>query len=143
MGRLFGVPCREVFVALVNQIKAWRTESSCATRGEKCLYELASARPLLITAKHTSRHRDSAAFLLLSPGSCCQTTVANTFGQYCILYLFALFLWAIILYLFCPPEMCDALDLTELWSAGSGLVDAEGYKQYTNEWICLDYFTVY
>ncbi|KAL7879536.1 hypothetical protein SRHO_G00017900 [Serrasalmus rhombeus] len=43
----------------------------------------------------------------------------------------------------CPPEMCDALDLTELWSAGSGLVDAEGYKQYTDEWICLDYFTVY
>ncbi|KAL7876545.1 hypothetical protein AOLI_G00115080 [Acnodon oligacanthus] len=55
MGRL----CREVFVALVNQIKAWRTESSCDAGEEKCLYELVSARPLLITAKHTSRHRGS------------------------------------------------------------------------------------
>lgn len=25
--------------------------------------------------------------------------------------------------------------------AGSGLVEAAGYKQYTNEWICLDYST--
>lgn len=25
--------------------------------------------------------------------------------------------------------------------AGSGLVDAEGYKEYTNEWICLEYST--
>uniref|UniRef100_A0A3B4CIP0 C-type lectin domain-containing protein n=1 Tax=Pygocentrus nattereri TaxID=42514 RepID=A0A3B4CIP0_PYGNA len=78
-----------------------------------CLLQLASARPLLITAKHTSRHRDiNAIFLFLQGVSTSES-------------------W------FMLP------DNGTLWSAGSGLVDAEGYKQYTNEWICLDYFTVY
>ncbi|KAL7876537.1 hypothetical protein AOLI_G00115000 [Acnodon oligacanthus] len=78
MGRL----CREVFVALVNQIKAWRTESSCDAGEEKCLYELVSARPLLITAKHTSRHRGSVEDLsfALRPTEqelACRVTVRN------------------------------------------------------------------
>ena len=38
--RLFGVPCRDVYVALVNQIKAWRTRASCESGGENCLYEV-------------------------------------------------------------------------------------------------------
>lgn len=38
--RHFGVPCREVYEALVSQIKKWRTISSCAMGGEKCLYEV-------------------------------------------------------------------------------------------------------
>ncbi|XP_036453667.1 uncharacterized protein wu:fc46h12 [Colossoma macropomum] len=126
---LFGIPCREVFVALVNQIKAWRTESGCTAGGEKCLYELVSARPLLITAKHTSRRRDNVEDLsfALRPTEqdlACRVTGVSTSESWFMLADNG-------------TNYCTLYNLIE----GSGLVDAEGYKQYTNEWICLDYFT--
>ncbi|KTG34189.1 hypothetical protein cypCar_00026370 [Cyprinus carpio] len=86
---LFGIPCQDVYVSLVNQIKAWRGMSGCITVGQRCLYEGFSI------SKAWAKLEDNGI-------------------TYCTLY-----------------------NLIE----GSGLVDAAGYKQYTNEWICLDYST--
>jgi len=38
--RYFSLPCRNVYEALVTQIKKWRTVSTCAMGGEKCLYKV-------------------------------------------------------------------------------------------------------
>ncbi|XP_048020542.1 uncharacterized protein wu:fc46h12 [Megalobrama amblycephala] len=125
---LFGIPCQDVFVSLVNQIKAWRGMSGCMTVGQRCLYELVSATPFHIVAKHTSRQwtskQDLTFHLVATEESVCRVTgysISKSWARledngttYCTLY-----------------------NLIE----GSGLVDAEGYKMYTNEWICLEYST--
>ncbi len=41
--RLFGIPCQDVYMSLVNQIKAWKGMSGCLTVGQRCLYEVRSS----------------------------------------------------------------------------------------------------
>uniref|UniRef100_A0A671LV82 Uncharacterized protein n=2 Tax=Sinocyclocheilus TaxID=75365 RepID=A0A671LV82_9TELE len=93
-----------------------------------CLLQLVSATPFHIAAKHTNRQwtskEDLNFHLVATEESVCRVTgfsiskawakVEDNGITYCTLY-----------------------NLVE----GSGLVDAAGYKQYTNEWICLDYST--
>lgn len=38
--RLFGISCSEVNDKLVSQIKAWQTNGSCPSAGERCSYEV-------------------------------------------------------------------------------------------------------
>uniref|UniRef100_A0A8C2AG10 Uncharacterized protein n=1 Tax=Cyprinus carpio TaxID=7962 RepID=A0A8C2AG10_CYPCA len=67
----FSLPCRSVYEALVTQIKKWRTVSTCATGGEKCLYKLQSASVHFISAKHTTpvkKYVDDINFRLVSYG---------------------------------------------------------------------------
>ncbi|XP_065115112.1 uncharacterized protein [Paramisgurnus dabryanus] len=67
----FGLPCRSVYEALVTQIKKWKTVSTCATGGEKCLYKLQSASVHFISAKHTTatkKDTEDINFRLVSYG---------------------------------------------------------------------------
>ncbi|KAG1931961.1 hypothetical protein F2P79_021376 [Pimephales promelas] len=76
---LFGIPCQDVFMSLVNQIKEWRGMSGCMTVGQRCLYELVSATPFHIVAKHTSRQwtskQDLTFHLVATEESVCRVTV--------------------------------------------------------------------
>ncbi|XP_051985111.1 uncharacterized protein wu:fc46h12 [Xyrauchen texanus] len=126
---LFGIPCRDVFIALVNQIKAWRGVSGCINGGERCLYELVSATPFLITAKHTlrqSKRVEDLSFQLVPTEaySVCRVTGLSLSET-----------WAILADN--GTNYCTLYNLI----AGSGLVDVAGYKEYTNEWICLEHWT--
>ncbi|XP_073705419.1 uncharacterized protein [Garra rufa] len=125
---LFGIPCQDVYVSLVDQIKAWKGMAGCMTVGQRCLYDLVSATPYHIVAKHTSRQwtskEDLNFRLVATEESVCRMTgfsVSKAWAKvedngitYCTLYNLI---------------------------AGSGLAEAAGYKEYTNEWICLDYST--
>ncbi|XP_043110383.1 uncharacterized protein wu:fc46h12 [Puntigrus tetrazona] len=125
---LFGIPCQDVYVRLVDQIKAWKGMSGCITVGQRCLYELVSATPTHIAAKHTSRQwtsKEDLNFHLVSA----EESVCRVMG-FSISKAWARVEDNGITY-------CTLYNLIE----GSGLVEAAGYKQYTNEWICLDYST--
>ncbi|KAG1931962.1 hypothetical protein F2P79_021376 [Pimephales promelas] len=78
---LFGIPCQDVFMSLVNQIKEWRGMSGCMTVGQRCLYELVSATPFHIVAKHTSRQwtskQDLTFHLVATEESVCRVTAAG------------------------------------------------------------------
>uniref|UniRef100_A0A8C2AG08 Uncharacterized protein n=1 Tax=Cyprinus carpio TaxID=7962 RepID=A0A8C2AG08_CYPCA len=102
----FSLPCRSVYEALVTQIKKWRTVSTCATGGEKCLYKLQSASVHFISAKHTTpvkKYVDDINFRLVSYG----------FFTHCTNY-------------------CNLYNLIE----GSGLTEAPGYKEITSDFLC-------
>ncbi|MFT7809315.1 uncharacterized protein LOC109074648 [Arapaima gigas] len=65
----FGIPCEELYKALVSQINKWATATSCATGGQKCLYKLQSANVHFISAKHTTpvaKYVDDLTFRLTS-----------------------------------------------------------------------------
>ncbi|XP_065122045.1 uncharacterized protein [Paramisgurnus dabryanus] len=126
---LFGIPCGDVSIALVNQIKAWRSAAGCITGGEKCMYELVSATSFRIIAKHTSIQsntvEDLSFDLVPTEGSSVCRVTGISFSES----------WAVLADN--GMNYCTLYNLIE----GSGLVDVEGYKEYTNEWICLEYST--
>ncbi|KAK7881356.1 hypothetical protein WMY93_029765 [Mugilogobius chulae] len=83
-----GVRCEDVYQALVSQIKAWRSMSSCTTGGQRCLYKLQSASVHFIEAKHTTpfkKHVDNIHIRLMPFRffTCCHISV-RSFSSSCI-----------------------------------------------------------
>nr|XP_046264545.1 uncharacterized protein wu:fc46h12 [Scatophagus argus] len=123
---LFGISCQDVYGRLVTQIKAWQISQSCQYTGERCSYELVSTAPYLITATHTSPTTKKVNDLqfLLEQSTICKMTgdavsefskdPANNSTNYCSL-----------------QNLMD----------GSDLISAEGYKQFSNKWICPGFDT--
>ncbi|XP_050926074.1 uncharacterized protein wu:fc46h12 [Lates calcarifer] len=118
---LFGISCSDVYDKLVNQIKAWEIGQSCQYTGEKCSYELVSTAPYLIKATHTSpttKKVNDLQFLLE------QSTICKMTGD------------AVSEFSKDPADnstnYCSLQNLMD----GSDLINAEGYKQFSNKWIC-------
>ncbi|XP_066579424.1 uncharacterized protein LOC136769633 isoform X2 [Amia ocellicauda] len=125
--RLFGVPCRNVYVALVTQIKMWRTEAGCAQGGEKCLYKLESANVHFIKAKHTTpvkKYVDDLSFRLVpyELNTHCHVSALSVSEAW----------YAIIDY---GTNYCNLFNLIE----GSGLTNVADYKEMTNDFICTQH----
>ncbi|XP_035526431.1 uncharacterized protein wu:fc46h12 [Morone saxatilis] len=123
---LFDISCQDVYEKLVSQIKAWQIRQSCLYEGEKCSYELVSTAPYLITATHTSpttKKVSDLQFLLE------QSTVCKMTGE------------AVSEFTKDPAEnstnYCSLQNLMD----GSNLISAEGYKQFSNKWICPGFDT--
>ncbi|XP_061550326.1 uncharacterized protein wu:fc46h12 [Phycodurus eques] len=121
---LFGIPCEDVYGTLVNQIKAWKIQQSCLDAGEICSYELVSTTPDLITAIHTSPKTKNVNDLqfLLEQSTVCKVTGEGMSEASKL-----------------PAEnstnFCSLQNLID----GSDLIEAEGYKRFTNKWICADF----
>ncbi|CAF97556.1 unnamed protein product [Tetraodon nigroviridis] len=123
---LFGILCPEVSERLVGQIQAWQIKQSCLGAGESCSYELVSTSPYLIKATHTSPDTGKVSNLqfLLEQSTVCKMTgeaesevtkaPSDNSTNYCSLQ--------------------NLLD-------GSDLISAEGYKQFSNKWICPGFDT--
>ncbi|XP_036940592.1 uncharacterized protein wu:fc46h12 [Acanthopagrus latus] len=123
---LFNISCETVFEKVVSQIKAWQIMQSCLYAGEKCSYELVSTAPYVITATHTSpttRKVSDLQFLLE------QSTICKMSGE------------AISEFSKDPADngtnYCSLQNLMD----GSDLIHAEGYKQFSNKWICPGFDT--
>ncbi|XP_065809903.1 uncharacterized protein wu:fc46h12 [Labrus bergylta] len=123
---LFDISCELVQGKLVNQIKAWQIKQSCLYAGEKCSYELVASVPYLITATHTSpttKKLSDLQFLLE------QSTVCKVTGE------------AVSEFSKEPVDnstnYCSLQNLMD----GSNLINAEGYKQFSNKWICSGFDT--
>ncbi|XP_045906796.1 uncharacterized protein wu:fc46h12 [Micropterus dolomieu] len=123
---LFGISCQDVYGKLVSQIKAWQIRQSCLYAGERCSYELVSTAPYLITATHTSpatKRVNNLQFLLE------QSTVCKVTGE------------AVSEFSKDPADnstnYCSLQNLMD----GSDLINAEGYKQFSNKWICSGFDT--
>ncbi|XP_057714248.1 uncharacterized protein wu:fc46h12 [Corythoichthys intestinalis] len=121
---LFGIPCEDVYGTLVEQIKAWQIQQSCLDAGERCSYELVSTSPYLILATHTSPKTkivNDLQFLLE------QSTVCKVTGE------------GISEASKDPADnstnFCSLQNLMD----GSNLIEAEGYKRFTNKWICAGF----
>ncbi|KAG5286662.1 hypothetical protein AALO_G00017400 [Alosa alosa] len=126
---LFGTPCREVSVTLVNQIKAWKSKDNCETGGERCLYELQFASTFFIKALHTSRltqNVEELSFTLYpsETSSACRVVGVSVSEN-----------WSML-----DDNGTNYCTLSNLID-GSGLTKVEGFKEYTNEWICLEHST--
>ncbi|KAG9333748.1 hypothetical protein JZ751_010299 [Albula glossodonta] len=119
-----GVSCRDVFVALVQQIKKWRSLAGCTNGGQKCLYQLTGANRYYISAKHTSPVTgfvDHLRFNLVPYALFTQCHVAA---------LSVSEAWYTLIDH--STNYCNLYNLME----GSGLTEVEGYKEMTNDWIC-------
>lgn len=126
---LVGIPCREVTATLVSQIKAWKNGDNCVNGGERCLYELQYYTPILIKALHTSRPTQGVEELTFTlypseTASACRVVGLSVSENWSMLDDNG-------------TNYCTLYNLLE----GSGLTKAEGYKEYTNEWICLEHST--
>ncbi|XP_075876988.1 uncharacterized protein LOC142884894 [Nelusetta ayraudi] len=119
---LFGISCQDVYVKLLTQIKAWQIRQSCFYAGEKCSYELVSTSPYLITATHTSPTTKKVNDLqfLLEQSTVCKVTGEAMSGD--------------------PADDTNYCSLQNLIN-GSELNSAEGYKQFSNKWICAGFDT--
>nr|XP_003201373.2 uncharacterized protein LOC100535932 isoform X1 [Danio rerio] len=120
----FSLPCRSVSESLVTQIKKWRTFSTCATGGEKCLYKLQSASTHFISAKHTTpvkKYVDDINFRLTSYGffTHCHVSAMSVSETW----------YAITDH---GTNYCNLYNLIE----GSGLTEAPGYKEITSDFLC-------
>nr|XP_057923568.1 uncharacterized protein LOC131125747 [Doryrhamphus excisus] len=118
---LFSIPCDDVYGKLVTQIKAWQVGQHCLDAGETCSYELVSTAPYLINATHTSPKTKTVNELqfLLEQSTVCRVTGDGT----------------------SQPSKDPADSHTNFCSLqnlmnGSNLIEAEGYKRFTNKWIC-------
>ncbi|XP_061587246.1 uncharacterized protein wu:fc46h12 [Cololabis saira] len=120
---MFGIDCSEVNEKLVNQIQAWQIRQSCAEeKSEKCSYELVSGAPYLIKAthtSHTSKKVNNFQFLLEQSTTCKVTGDSVT---------------AITNLL--PAENSTNFCCMQNLMDGSKLTEAEGYKMFSNKWIC-------
>ncbi|XP_046873386.1 uncharacterized protein LOC124465566 isoform X2 [Hypomesus transpacificus] len=109
---------------LVTQIKKWRTLSSCAIGGQKCLYKLQSASVHFIAAKHTTpikRQVDDITFRL----------VTYEFFSHChVLAMSVSETWYTIKDH--GTNYCNLYNLME----GSGLIRVRGYMEVTSEFLC-------
>uniref|UniRef100_A0A665TUD7 Uncharacterized protein n=1 Tax=Echeneis naucrates TaxID=173247 RepID=A0A665TUD7_ECHNA len=118
---LFGIPCSDVCEKLVSQIKAWQISQGCLYAGERCSYELVSAAAYLVQATHTSPRTKTASSLqfLLEQSTICKVTgeAVSEFSKD-------------------PADnstnYCSLQNLMD----GSDLINVEGYKQFSNKWIC-------
>ncbi|KAM4552366.1 uncharacterized protein PAE49_015813 [Odontesthes bonariensis] len=124
---LFGITCEDVGGKLLSQIQAWEIRQSCAHTGESCSYELVSSAPYLIKATHTSpktKKVNNLQFLFE------QSTICKVTGD------------AVSEFSKDPADnstnFCSLQNLMD----GSELVDAEGYRQFSNKWICPGFETV-
>uniref|UniRef100_UPI0037E9B35C uncharacterized protein n=1 Tax=Semicossyphus pulcher TaxID=241346 RepID=UPI0037E9B35C len=123
---MFGIACEVVQGKLVSQIKAWQIRQSCLYAGEKCSYELVSSAPYIITATHTSptTKKVSDIQILLEQSTICKVTgeAVSEFSKD-------------------PADnstnYCSLQNLMD----GSDLISAEGYKQFSNKWICSGFDT--
>ncbi|KAI7792696.1 uncharacterized protein LOC130547423 [Triplophysa rosa] len=119
----FGLPCRSVYEALVTQIKKWRTASTCATGGQKCLYKLQSASVHFISAKHTAavkKYVEDINFRLVSYGFFhCRVSAMSVAETW----------YAVTDH---GTNYCNLYNLME----GSGLIEAPGYKEITSDFLC-------
>lgn len=125
----FGIPCHDVFIALVTQIKQWTTADNCAHGGEKCLYKLESSDVHFIKAKHTTpvkKYVDDLTFRLLP-------YPANT-NCHVVAFSVSEAWYAILDY---GTNYCNLFNLVE----GSGLNQSPGYKEVTNDFICTQHST--
>lgn len=123
---LFGISCETVQGSLVSQIKAWQIRQSCLYAGERCSYELVSSIPYVIKATHTSPNTRKVSDLqfLLEQSTICKVTgdAVSDFNKD-------------------PSDnSTDFCSLQNLMT-GSKLVDAEGYKEFSNKWICPGFDT--
>ncbi|XP_041804886.1 uncharacterized protein wu:fc46h12 [Chelmon rostratus] len=120
---MFGISCQDVYVKLVSQIKAWQVRESCQYAGERCSYELVSTSPYLITATHTSPSTKEVNDLqfLLEQSTICKVTgeAASDFSN---------------------DDSTNYCSLQNLMD-GSDLINVEGYKQFSNKWICPGFDT--
>ncbi|XP_027876460.1 uncharacterized protein LOC114146522 isoform X2 [Xiphophorus couchianus] len=118
---LFGIDCGNVSGRLVDQIQSWQVKGSCLDEGEKCSYQLVSSAPYLIKATHTSPRTKTLNILqfLLEQSTVCRVTgEATSEGS--------------------KDPADNATNFCSLQNLvnGSKLTDAEGYKQFSNKWIC-------
>uniref|UniRef100_A0A3Q0QTF0 Uncharacterized protein n=1 Tax=Amphilophus citrinellus TaxID=61819 RepID=A0A3Q0QTF0_AMPCI len=113
---LFGISCSNVSETLVSQIKAWQISRSCQSAGERCSYELVSSAPNLIKATHTSprtkKVNDLQFLVEQSTGEAVSELSADPADN--------------------STNYCSLQNLMD----GSALSDAEGYKKFSNKWIC-------
>ncbi|XP_035490276.1 uncharacterized protein wu:fc46h12 [Scophthalmus maximus] len=123
---LFGISCSEVNDKLVSQIKAWQTNGSCPSAGERCSYELVSAAPSLIKSTHTSPSTKKVSNLefLLEQSVICKVSGDAAYG-------------------FSKVQADNGTNYCSLQNLidGSDLINAEGYKQFSNKWICPGFDT--
>ncbi|XP_068196387.1 uncharacterized protein wu:fc46h12 [Antennarius striatus] len=122
---LFGILCQDVSVKLVNQIKTWQIGQSCQYTGERCSYELVSAGQYQIKATHTdptTKKLNELDFLLEQSTVCKVTGEAATEASND------------------PAGSSNFCSLQNLMN-GSDLIHAEGYKQFSNKWICPGFDT--
>ncbi|XP_025756427.1 uncharacterized protein LOC112842960 [Oreochromis niloticus] len=136
---LFGISCSNVSERLVSQIRAWQISRSCLYAGEQCSYQLVSSAPDLIKATHTSPRTKKVNDLqfLVEQSAICKVTI-----------YFQNFLFdeptdvsdeqgeAVSEFSTDPADnstnYCSMQNLMD----GSTLSDAEGYKKFSNKWIC-------
>ncbi|KAE8596105.1 hypothetical protein XENTR_v10015970 [Xenopus tropicalis] len=123
----FGITCYDVYIALVTQIKQWTSIDTCQQGGERCLYELQSADPHYIVAKHTSRahnYVDDLSFKLQSYGRrlTCYVTAFSVSEP-----------WYIVLDN--GINYCNLHNLVD----GSGLTQVPKYSESTNDFKCTQY----
>ncbi|XP_041752873.1 uncharacterized protein wu:fc46h12 [Coregonus clupeaformis] len=124
---LIAAPCEDVYIAVVNQIKAWRGRESCEHGGKNCLYELVSVTPYEIKAKKmypSTRNVNDLTFNLY------RTEESST----CRMSGDAISESWISLMDNCA-NYCSLKDLL----VGSGLSKIQGFQEYTNDWICHAY----
>ncbi|CAJ1071934.1 hypothetical protein D5F01_LYC10760 [Xyrichtys novacula] len=123
---LFGISCPVVQGKLVNQIKTWQIKQSCLYQGEKCAYELVLSAPYMIRATYTSPTSKKVSELQFLFE---QTTICKVTGD------------AVSQYSEDPSDnntnYCSLQNLID----GSSLNTAEGYKQFSNKWICAGFDT--
>ncbi|XP_067291145.1 uncharacterized protein [Pseudorasbora parva] len=120
----FSLPCSSVYEALVTQIKKWRTVSTCAMGGEKCLYKLQSASVHFISAKHTTpvkKYVDDINFRLVSYGffTHCHVSAMSVSETWYVVTDHG-------------TNYCNLYNLIE----GSGLTESPGYKEITSDFLC-------
>ncbi|KAM8967143.1 uncharacterized protein RCH25_025836 [Pelodytes ibericus] len=123
----FGIPCFDVYAALVTQIKLWTTADNCEQGGEKCLYDLKSANEHYIVAKHTSmvqQHVDVLTFKLVpfEEALSCHVSAFSVSEP-----------WYLVLDN--GTNYCNLHNLVE----GSGLDVAPGYTESSDDNKCTQY----
>uniref|UniRef100_A0A3Q1F322 Uncharacterized LOC110949212 n=1 Tax=Acanthochromis polyacanthus TaxID=80966 RepID=A0A3Q1F322_9TELE len=118
---IFKLPCSEPVNVLVKEVKAWSTKK-CLDGQEKCMYQLINESPSHLEIQHTSPSTYKTTELTIdfsppaAPSFCrmrsrASTTSLNTTS---------------------PNDFCLLYNLVE----GSGLTEAEGYKEICNNAMC-------
>ncbi|KAK9538624.1 hypothetical protein VZT92_003785 [Zoarces viviparus] len=109
---LFGVPCEQVSMAIVTQMKAMGS------------YKLGPVTAALIQANHTSAvgQIESVNFTIISTA---MSTGCHVEGSSVSAFWFSLFDNG--------TNYCNLHNVIQ----GSGLTKAPGFVEFTNEWLCL------
>ncbi|XP_039610214.1 uncharacterized protein LOC120530109 isoform X2 [Polypterus senegalus] len=122
----FGIPCHDVYEALVSQIKKW-SKADCVDGGEKCMYKLESANAHFIKAKHTTpvkKYIEDLNFRLIP--------YLLDIGCHVPAFSVSEAWYTLVDY---GTNYCNLYNLIE----GSGLNTVPGYKEMTNDFICTQH----